>query len=90
MSNAIVASTVRDYRIARLAPDFKSVNPQYTHQGRRPDLDVIASLDDITARGGVVGPLLPKLAAEHDRASGFMQGLAKPQSPRDHSRDTPR
>lgn len=56
----------------------------------RSVLDVIASLDDMTARGGVAGPLLPKLAAEHDRASEFMQGLAKPQSPRDHARDTPR
>ena len=47
-------------------------------------------LDDMAARGGVANPLLPKLAAEHDRASEFMQGLARPQSPRDHARDTPR
>ncbi|MGW3947004.1 hypothetical protein ACWEBH_12810, partial [Micrococcus endophyticus] len=56
----------------------------------RSVLDVIASLDDMAARGGVANPLLPKLAAEHDRASEFMQGLARPQSPRDHARDTPR
>lgn len=56
----------------------------------RSVLDVIASLDDMAARGGVADPLLPKLAAEHDRASEFMQGLARPQSPRDHARDTPR
>lgn len=56
----------------------------------RSVLDVIASLDDMTARGGVARPLLPKLAAEHDRASEFMQGLARPQSPRDHAPDTPR
>lgn len=55
----------------------------------RSVLDVIASLDDMATRGHVAGPLLPRLVAGHPRDSVFWQGLTRPQSPRDHSRDTP-
>lgn len=55
----------------------------------RSVVDVIASLDDIIARSHVADPLLPLLAAEHGRDSAFWRGLARPQSPRDHSRDIP-
>jgi len=54
----------------------------------RSVLDVIASLDDLVSRGGVADALLPRLVAEHDRSSEFWQGLARPQSPRDHARDS--
>lgn len=55
----------------------------------RSVLDVITSLDDMAARGDVADPLLPRLVADHPRDSAFWQGLTRPQSPRDHSRDTP-
>ncbi len=55
----------------------------------RSVLDVIASLDDIACRTGVADPLLPRLVADYGRNSAFWQGLAKPQSPRDHGRDGP-
>lgn len=51
--------------------------------------DVIASLDDMATRGKVAEPLLPQLVAQHGRESEFWQGLTRPQSPRDHSRETP-
>ena len=50
----------------------------------RSILDVIASLDNMTSRGGVASPLLPRLAAKHDQKSEFWQGLCKPQTSRDH------
>lgn len=53
-------------------------------------LDVIASLDDIASRNQVADRLTPQLVAEHPRDSVFWQGLVKPQSPRDHSSDTPK
>lgn len=52
----------------------------------RSVLDVIASLDDMASRSGIADPLLPRLVAQHDRASEFWQGLARPQNPRDHAR----
>ncbi len=55
----------------------------------RSVLDVITSLDDIAARGGLAEPLLPLLAAEHHRDSEFWLGLCKPQSPRDHGLEAP-
>lgn len=55
----------------------------------RSVIDVIASLDDLASRGNLAGQVLPQLVAEHARDSAFWQGLVKPQSPRDHSRDTP-
>lgn len=48
-------------------------------------LDVIASLDDMACRTKVADPLLPELFAYYGRNSAFWQGLAKPQSPRDHT-----
>lgn len=51
--------------------------------------DIIASLDDMASRGGVGDRVLPRLVVEHARDSAFWQGLVKPQSPRDHTRDTP-
>jgi abortive infection bacteriophage resistance protein len=55
----------------------------------RSVLDVIASLDDMAARSDVADPLLPRLVADHPRDPVFRQGLTHPQSPRDHSCDTP-
>lgn len=51
----------------------------------RSVLDVIASLDDMACRTKVADPLLPELFAYYGRNSAFWQGLAKPQSPRDHT-----
>lgn len=51
----------------------------------RSVLDVIASLDDMIRRSGVADPLLPRLVEVHGRNSEFLQGLSKPQAPRDHS-----
>ncbi len=56
----------------------------------RSVLDVIASLDDMASRNQVADRLIPQLVAEHPRDSVFWQGLVKPQSPRDHSSDTPK
>lgn len=53
----------------------------------RSVLDVIASLDDMAARGDAADPLLPRLIEVHDRGSEFWQGISRPQNPRDHSRD---
>lgn len=50
----------------------------------RSVLDVIASLDDLAARSGVAGPVLPQLVVQHPRGSSFWDGLVRPQSPRDH------
>jgi hypothetical protein len=50
----------------------------------RSVVDVIASLDDIAARGKVASPLLLGLASQH-RGQPFWDGLVKPQSPRDHT-----
>lgn len=50
----------------------------------RSVLDVIASLDDMTARAGVAAPLLPRLIQGHDHTGEFWQGLSRPQSPRDN------
>lgn len=50
----------------------------------RSVFDVIASLDDILVRAKVADPMIPELAEQHDRASTFWQGLARPQSPVDH------
>lgn len=55
----------------------------------RSVLDIIASLDDMASRAEVADPLLPRLLVEHPRDSAFWQGLVRPQSPRDHGRDTP-
>lgn len=55
----------------------------------RSVLDVIASLDDMASRGKVAEPLLPRLVARHAREPEFWRGLTRPQSPRDHRRDTP-
>ena len=52
----------------------------------RSVLDVIVSLDDMTAKAGITSPVLPQLVADHDRASEFWQGLVQPLNPRDHSR----
>lgn len=54
---------------------------QFEH---RSVLDIVASLDDIAVRGKVAAPLLPNLASQH-RERPFWDGLAKPQSPRDHA-----
>ena len=51
----------------------------------RSVLDVIASLDDMACRTKVADPLLPELFADYGRNSALWQGLAKPQSPRDHT-----
>ena len=51
----------------------------------RSVLDVIASLDDMACRTKVADPLLPELFADYGRNSAFWQGLAKAQSPRDHT-----
>lgn len=59
---------------------------QFEH---RSVLDVIASLDDMAVRSRVADPILPQLVAEHKRDSTFWQGLADPQSPRDHGRNNP-
>lgn len=53
----------------------------------RSVVDVIASLDDMAARGEVADPLLPRLVAQNVRDSAFWQGLVRPQSPRDHGSD---
>lgn len=55
----------------------------------RSIVDIIASLDDMASRGDVGDRLLPQLVVEHARDSAFWQGLVRPQSPRDHTRDTP-
>lgn len=51
----------------------------------RSVLDVIASLDDMASRGNAADPVLPQLVERHPRDSFFWEGLARPQSPRDHS-----
>ncbi len=51
----------------------------------RSVLDIIASLDDMAARGDVADPLLPLLVTEHDLDSEFWTGLCKPKNPRDHT-----
>ncbi|MBT2501409.1 Abi family protein [Curtobacterium sp. ISL-83] len=56
--------------------------------GPRSVIDVIASLDDMTFRGGVADPLLPWLVERHDQDSDFRRGLATPEGPRDHSAGT--
>lgn len=50
----------------------------------RSVLDVIASLDDVAIRGKAADPVLPQLVERHPRNSLFWEGLARPQSPRDH------
>ncbi|MEU8621860.1 Abi family protein [Streptomyces sp. NPDC048623] len=50
----------------------------------RSVLDVIASLDDVAIRGKVADPVLPQVAKQHPRDCLFWEGLARPQSPRDH------
>ncbi|MDF4253671.1 Abi family protein [Streptomyces sp. WMMB303] len=50
----------------------------------RSVLDVIASLDDVATRGKVADPVLVKVAEQHPRGGLFWEGLARPQSPRDH------
>lgn len=50
----------------------------------RSVLDVIASLDDLTARSGIADPVIPQLVEQHPRDSAFWEGLVRPQSPRDH------
>lgn len=50
----------------------------------RSVLDVIASLDDLTARAGLDGSVLSALLTEHRTGSVFWDGLARPQAPRDH------
>ncbi|WP_246118277.1 Abi family protein [Corynebacterium canis] len=55
----------------------------------RSVLDVIASLDDMAVRSGVAVSILPRLVADYSRDSTFWQGLIRPQSPRDHGRNTP-
>lgn len=55
----------------------------------RSVLDVIASLDDVACRTEVADPLLPELVADYGHHSAFWQGLAEPQSPRDHAHDAP-
>lgn len=51
----------------------------------RSVLDVVASLDDMASRGNAADPVLPLLLERHTRDSVFWKGLARPQSPRDHS-----
>jgi abortive infection bacteriophage resistance protein len=50
----------------------------------RSVLDVIASLDDVAIRGKAADPVLPQVVEQHPRDSLFREGLARPQSPRDH------
>lgn len=50
----------------------------------RSILDVVASLDDMLVRARIADPMLSALAQQHPRDSGFWQGLARPQNPRDH------
>jgi len=49
----------------------------------RSVLDVVASLDDILARGKAADPVLPELIQLHDRGSVFWKGLVHPVNPRD-------
>lgn len=51
----------------------------------RSILDVVASLDDMASRGNVADPVLPLLVERHSLTPSFWEGLARPQSPRDHS-----
>lgn len=55
----------------------------------RSIVDVIASLDDMAARGGVAAQILPQLVGQHPRDSEFWQGLVHPQGPRDHPSEVP-
>ncbi|MFI8358815.1 Abi family protein [Streptomyces sp. NPDC085612] len=50
----------------------------------RSVLDVIASLDDVAIRGKVADPVLPQVVRQYPRDCLFWEGLARPQSPRDH------
>ena len=50
----------------------------------RSALDVIASLDDILARGASREPLLPELVRNDRHKAAFWEGLSRPQEPRDH------
>ncbi len=50
----------------------------------RSVLDVVASLDDVAIRGKVADPVLPQVVEQYPRGGLFWEGLARPQSPRDH------
>lgn len=50
----------------------------------RAVLDVIASLDDMSARGRIAEPVLPRLVQQYERGSRFWRGLSDPQNPKDH------
>ena len=50
----------------------------------RSVIDVVASLDDLAARGNVGGGLLSELFEEYGQVPDLWAGLAKPQAPRDH------
>jgi abortive infection bacteriophage resistance protein len=52
--------------------------------GPRSVIDIVASLDDVASRGQVADPLLPQLIKEYGRHHEFWEGLARPQTPRDH------
>lgn len=51
----------------------------------RSVIDVIASLDDMSVRGDTADSLLPWLIEAYGCDSGFLGGLATPQSARDHA-----
>ena len=55
----------------------------------RSTLDVIASLDDMTARADVSEPLLPGLVELYPRESEFWKGLSRPLVPRNHQSSAP-
>ena len=59
----------------------KQLAGQFDH---RSVLDAIASLDNMLIRGKPAEPVLPELVKQHGRDSAFWQGLARPESPRDH------
>lgn len=50
----------------------------------RSVLDVVASLDDLALRSGVADPVLPRIVERHPLGAVFLEGLARPKSPRDH------
>jgi abortive infection bacteriophage resistance protein len=50
----------------------------------RSALDVIASLDDLLARGEAGAALLPKLVEDYKHDDDIWKGLSHPKSPKDH------
>ncbi len=50
----------------------------------RSIVDVIASLDDVLARGMGATPILPTLSERYASNDTYWRGLAKPENPRDH------